>query len=383
MSIVDKAAELGWPTLDDLSTAVDPRAVHLMPAEHPALGLSLSDDGILEVALSHIPTAAELQALEQCTGCQVAPVIVTPEVLAVLTERARRVADVPPEDVLASIPTGGTAVIRSGAPMLLLTEGGGVKASPDRLTAAEIDSLAGFLLASGTRDAEVRFRDRRWAVHYRVSQGTPSLVLRELLDQLPAVGLPAELASWVPRAGLVVVATPAGHGRSTLARQLVAHVCSAAPATRVVVVDARASEPVVARQPVTHRVLGTDVNSVAQAAREATADVSDVVVCDVVDYTADDVAALLAAAAAGALVIVTVPAVSHDLALSRLFSAVPGPAAGALLRVLAGTLLFTVVQRLVLDPSTGRAGADATVWSPDAETHRAFLSGVWHRGGVQ
>jgi twitching motility protein PilT len=131
----------------------------------------------------------------------------------------------------------------------------------------------------------------------------------------------------------------------------------------VVIDDPMEFEHVHGRSLVEHFEVGTDTSDVATAIRSARRIGADVIVVGQL-AAADARQAALLAAASGALVIVTFPAVSLDLAVAAMVAAYPEPEQAAARQMVASTLAAALVITLVPTSQGSRRAYELLMCGP-------------------
>ncbi len=210
---------------------------------------------------------------------------------------------------------------------------------------------AGELDAAGEADFALAVAGvGRFRVNVHRQRGTYALVARRVPSSLPgfdALGLPPQVPRLVEEPdGLVIVAGPAGSGRSTTAALLIDHLNRTRHASILTVEDPIEYLHADVCSIVTQREVGADTPSYADAMRRVTRHDADVVfVGELVDTPTAH--AVVAAAGRGQLVITTMAATSAAGALAQLVELLDGLPLRAARRILAGCLRGVVCQRLV------------------------------------
>lgn len=256
---------------------------------------------------------------------------------------------------------GGSGLhLSAGAPPAVRADGKLVRLELAPLTTARLEQLLLPLL--GTR-RRLRFAEGseidcavavEGAGRFRVSlyrvRGEIAAVLRPIPPGVPSLkelGLPPWVLSFLGRPqGLILVAGPAGHGKTTTLACLV-DIVNATRHVNVVTFE-ELVEHVHQHQlsNVNQREVGTDTPSVAEGLRRVARLDPDVIVVDELREP-EAIAAALAAAAAGRLVIAACTAPDVPGALERLVEAFPAERQPAIRWRLAAALLLVIAQRLV------------------------------------
>lgn len=197
----------------------------------------------------------------------------------------------------------------------------------------------------------------RFRVHVSRQRTGLQISLRAVARELPSIrslALPDDVAAaaQLPR-GLVLVAGPPGHGKSTTLAALVDAVNADDPRYVVTVEDPIELVHAQRRCFVVQREIGAHTRSWADAVSEAIGSEADVVVIgDVRDRHA--ARALLSACDAGCLVLATIRAPGAGKARDRLVSLVPEDERAAARRTLARTVRTIIGQTLVPSADRGR-----------------------------
>lgn len=196
----------------------------------------------------------------------------------------------------------------------------------------------------------IRLRARYYAKHPGIAAAFRLIPRRP--PTLSELGCPPGVQRLAERrAGLVLVAGPAGEGKTTTAAAMIAHI-GRTRACHVLTIESPIEfvhEP--ARAQITQREIGTHAPSFAAALEGAAREDADVVfVSDL--SSGPDLARAVDLALGGLLVLTTVPSSSAAGALERLVTAVSPEQQPRLRAKLAGALAGVVVQHLV--PSTDR-----------------------------
>ncbi len=228
------------------------------------------------------------------------------------------------------------------APMLRV--GGELRTSGDPLDAEtlsrELGQVApGDVRAAWTEGGAATFTYRDGGGRVRASLARdhrgPSAALRLLIGEpvgLDRLGAPRELAGWLERRGLVVIAGAPGSGKTTLLASLLA-----ALGERRIVAISDVIEIVHASPWISQRAIGTHVASAAAGIAAAMREGADAIAVDAV-LGADGASHVADAVAAGHLVLVVVPAASAVGAADQLAELVAPDRRGALKRGFLGAV---------------------------------------------
>lgn len=377
------ATELGYTVLTDPAHPIADDAARLLPLHHPALGIAVTDS-VIHVVFDHIPTGAEILALERATGRQVAVSVCTPTTLAALKARCAAPRDGAADilNLLAALPPTFTSItlIPGRAPHYKkperVTPGNAVHpASAQPLLSAE--SIEAFVAWAGVSEhapAVCALAGSTWRVSVHRAGGTQLVDLHRVAphdtpNTRPLARALADLDT-VDR-GLVLIATPHGHGRTTLLNELSLR-ASARLSTGHDIEDLAHihldAPPLTHSQPgTTHYSLGVDHASVAAAVQSAMRRRTRIVTVDVDRYSSSDLQETLAAALSGALVFISIPA--HDLssALTALLLDVDDSKRQSIRAGLAACFQAGVAQQLH-SGATGRIPVLETWWRNPALT---------------
>lgn len=200
-------------------------------------------------------------------------------------------------------------------------------------------------------DLAIQFKDiARFRASYYVKHSGIAASFRMVPARVPTLtelGLPEVLWNLADRrGGLVLIAGPAGSGKTTTAAAMVDHVNKTRPSHVLTIENPIEFVHEPNRAQVTQREIGTHVPSFATALRSAPRENPDVLV--VSDYPlGEDVEPLFKLASDGILVIATVPAGGTASAIERMTSGVPTEKHGRLQGMLADCLAGVVVQHLM------------------------------------
>jgi len=251
-------------------------------------------------------------------------------------------------------------IISAGSPPVLRKEG--------KFLFTKMDSLSG----EGTRDliyaalgsdrVERLESDRELHFTYAVRENRPCLgsvyfergdvtaVFRIAPSSVPLpakLGLPSLVADAVRSTqGLVVIASPPGHGKSTALGSLVELINSEREAA-VLTIEERVTHPFVNRKSVIHqREVGRDTLSFRNALRAAVRQDPDVLVVDPMN-DAETIRRVVAFAGRGHLAIASMEADYVIEALEKLLDAAEGKEAASFRRQLGALLLVVAAVRLL------------------------------------
>lgn len=253
-------------------------------------------------------------------------------------------------------------LVRLDAPAL---DAGGVVAfltatlHPAQLAQLDARGDADGAAAHGGAGAPYRVHAYRYAGGIRVA----IRLLAERVPELDALALPTAVAALAERpAGLVLFAGPTGSGKTTALAALVDRVNRTADRNVVTVEDPVEYVHAPLRSLITHRELGRDVSDYAGALRAVLRADPDVVVIGEMRDRAT-MAAALAAAETGHLVLATVHTNDAAQTVDRIVDAFPPEAHAQVRTQLAAVLAGIVVLRLVRrrDGRGRRAAAEVLV----------------------
>ena len=251
-------------------------------------------------------------------------------------------------------------IVSAGSPCVLRKEGKFLAARPDTLSCDDARNL--LYAALGPERVERLEKDRElhftWTTREKhaclgdvyFERGAVAAVFRiaPSAAPLPAkLGLPSLAADAVRSAqGLVVVASPPGHGKSTILASLVELVNSEREAT-VLAIEERVTHPHANRKSVIHqREVGRDTSSFAEALASAGRHQPDVLVVDPVN-DAGTLRTVLAFTGHQRLAIISMEADYVTDVLAKLLEATEGPDSESLRRHLASSLLVVTALRLI------------------------------------
>lgn len=199
-----------------------------------------------------------------------------------------------------------------------------------------------FAYAYGTR---ARFR-----ANYLVKTSGMGAVFRTIPSKIPTVeqlGLPEAIVRLAERrAGLVLVTGPTGSGKSTTLAALVAHINHTRPGHILTIEDPVEFVHAPVRCLVTHREVGLDTPSFADAIRSAGRENADVIL--VGELRGQETMRLaLSLASFGVLVFATVHTNSAASTIDRFVNAFPNSQQGAIRGMLSDALAGIVAQQLL------------------------------------
>lgn len=368
---LERARRLGFPVVTDLEPELDPVAARLLPAEVDAVAVS-RHDGTLEVLVDEVPTAATIESYERLTGHQVSVAVTHTATLERLRLRASRPDGVPDlTSILAQLPADATrAVLRVGqSPIVQTPQGVAPDAAWGPLSADTIEDLAEFLCGDSDRKV-VAWAGRRWAVRRTLAAGTTVLTLAATTDTrstLSDLGLPATLSTAADRThGLIVVASPSGHGKSATLAALTARAAASRPGWVRVITDIPDATVISRRADLSLTVVGIDMPTAAAAVDSAVADGATVIAVDVPLTSSADVEAVSRAALAGPLVLVAVPAPTVAHALVALTAPLDSPARPGAFAALGAAYQAGFAQRLYPGSAGGLTPAVEQWWRTPA-----------------
>ena len=274
---------------------------------------------------------------------------------------------------------GGSALhLSPGQPPMMRLREGLTPLGRASLSSGRIMSLLGELLDTHRKRLlaerkEVDFAHPhgdlvRFRVHAMTKASGPGAIFQTIPTTIPSpenLGLPESLVALATRpSGLLLIAGPAASGKSTTIASLLSHL-NAHTSSHICTIEAPVEFILAPRRgQITHREVGVDTPSFADAATSALREDADVVyLAELPDATTLEAA--LDLAAAGSLVLTTVRANSSAGALDRLTDVLRSTELPRLWRRLSDTLAGIVIQQLVDTPDgSGKVAVHEVV--PDA-----------------
>lgn len=257
-------------------------------------------------------------------------------------------------------------IVTAGSPVFLRVRGELVPEG-DPLTPEQVAELVFSLM---TERQQARFEEAReldfalgfpglgrFRFNAYYARGYPALVARPVPPEprpLEELGLPENLPALLAhRAGLLLVAGPAGSGKSTTLAGMVRHINESRAAHIITIEDPIEYLHSPRRGTVSQREVGTDARSFATALRSALRQSPDVIVIGEV-RDGETASTMLVAAETGHLVLASLHAHTAPEAVDRLLSLFPEEGREKARHSLAQNLLGVLVQQLV--PSLSQEG---------------------------
>lgn len=360
------AAAAGYATLHDPAVAVDPAAARMLARDDRAVGLTIAGDVLLALT-DEVPTPARFAELEAASGLAITVMVTTPEILTHVRQRATSVLPGQPSLILGGVLSeaescGASDVLLACGRRPALRVHGGTRTLEvfPHLAPEDVDEAVRWFAGPNGATRAVPAGTSRWRLRAATSGGTPVVTLR----RLPAapvraedLGLPTALVQAAAAThGLMLIASPAGGGRTTTAAGVIDRINATRPVHVVCVADPVEYTHRPRSAVITTLGVGTDVPSPAEGIRTATDIGADVVELDIRD--AATARAAVDAAVAGHLVVATVAAVSAENALRHLIALLPDAERAWALEAVASTLRVVAAQQLL----TTTAGATAAVF---------------------
>jgi twitching motility protein PilT len=192
----------------------------------------------------------------------------------------------------------------------------------------------------------------RFRVQVHRERSTPSLVIRHIPDTLPTLdelGLPEWLEGITQAAsGLIVIAGPSGHGRTTSLHALVHRINSCRTRQIVTIEDPLEYIHRSIMSQISQREIGKDVTSYVEGIQQARKHGADVIVVGELS-SPDVIMESLAAAQSGRLVLTALEACNARQALQHLIRSVPSPMKSEGKSVMEEVPFFILAQKLLMD----------------------------------
>lgn len=304
---------------------INPEAPRLLTNARGAVPVDVAD-GVLHVVADHTPTPAEFEQWSATSGLDISTTVVSPTEFGQVAAAAQRSFDTTAPLAVGQILAGAE---QQGATDVLLVTGdrprariSGLFAPMDnhpRLSAADVLE-AGEWLAAGQSEALANYGQSRWRVELTKASGLPMLAARRLPSTVPDLadlGLPPGVLSvTADNTGLVVVAGPAGSGRTTTAAALAGRLASDGGHLAAVVSGQQEYRMKPGVSAVVHKTV-PDPADLRAAVRSAVRCGASLIVVDHPDVAASTAAAA-DAANAGVQVLMTLPALSAQAAAETL-----------------------------------------------------------------
>lgn len=256
---------------------------------------------------------------------------------------------------------GGSALhLCAGMPPAFRVDGRLVHLEAPPLTAPRIEEL---ILPQLTPPQRARFEQRAevdcalaapgmdgFQVNLYRTHGRVTAVLRRIPETVPSLkelGLPPWLFSFVSRKqGLILIAGPSGHGKTTTLASLVDVINSTRRANIIILEDPVEYTHAHKLSHVNQREVGSDTPAFAEGLRQILRQDPDVIVIGAL-RDPESCAAALAAVESGRLVLAALPEPDVPGAIDRLIDAFPERQRDQARRRLAAALLLVFAQRLV------------------------------------
>jgi len=232
-------------------------------------------------------------------------------------------------------------------------------------------------------DLAIQFKDvARFRASYYVKHSGIAASFRLVPSRVPSLtelGLPEVLWRLADRrSGLVLVAGPAGNGKTTTAAAMVDHVNKTRPAHVLTIENPIEFVHESLRAQITQREIGTHTPTFAAALKSAPRENPDVIVLSELPGP-DDIETVLKLASDGILVIATVAASSATSTLERVVLGVPPERQSRVLGILAECLAGLVVQHLVRAADGKSRVAAHEVLVSNAAITTIIREGQWPR----
>ncbi len=373
-----------YSSIDDLGQFRFP--VNALPCrillKYRAIPLHVGDR-VIELAMESPEDTAAIYQVETLTGKRVEPVRLDPGYLSHILDRlsAERVpAGYGPVDsrgyeedsILSPLfemlvnSEGSDLIITDGASPWLKTPLRMERTGFPEVTAIECVRYAkslmnedqweqflarGFARFSRENRAHGRFRVQVWRV-----RSVPSLVIRHIPDPIPTLdelGLPEWLKGITEAAsGLIVIAGPSGHGRTTTLHALAHRINSCRTRHIVILEDPLEHLHRPAMSQISQREIGKDVTSYVEGIKQARRYGADVIVVGELS-SPEVIMESLAAAQSGRLVLTTLEACNTGQALQHLIDVVPMPRKSKAKSLLEEVPFLILAQKLLIDEYGG------------------------------
>lgn len=379
-STVENAIERGWPTLLNADVALEAAAARLLPASFAGVAIRVQDERLL-VAFPRIPHTSEVAATEALSGLLVTPVVASDDTVETLRARIRSARNDFPTTVPAVL-----ARVPDWADQVTLTVGIAPRfSSPHEVESdAEVSALneddlrqaRDFVSAGSVHRIVFTEKGQRW----RSNQVGNSLIFSRVAGvaaDFDELGLPGEVRSLERcEAGLVIIASPARQGRTTTLFSLLDGINADRGARVHVITESREVALVQRTAAVDLTVLDESPEiDPAQLVTDLALSGAGVIAVDVTRPGHALTEACVAAASAGALVLVTVPAGSVGAALSVLTSTAPAGRLPALRDLLGSVFSGGHAQvSIQSQPRTSRRLA-SELWWPTPALRAAIKEG--------
>jgi twitching motility protein PilT len=265
---------------------------------------------------------------------------------------------------------GSDLHLKVGSPPIIRVDGSLRRVGEASLTAEETGRLAGLVMPPERRAAMLEQQEADFAFslpgvgRFRVNvfrqRGSASIVMRRVRVGSPSfeeLGLPPvirDLAD-VPR-GLVLVTGPTGSGKTTTLGAMIGHINNSRPVHILTIED-----PIEVLHPdrvasVNQREVGVDTENYVIAMRAAMREDPDVILIGEM-RDQETVAAALAAAETGHLVLSTLHTIDATETINRIVDFFPPYQQHQIRVTLSGTLRGVICQRLVVRTNGGRIPA--------------------------
>ena len=357
------AQKAGFLVLDNPDHPIDPSAARLVPADVPAIGVSIAGD-VLAIAVGHLPSPAEFRLLEQLTGMAITIVVAVEPAWSALRAAATRTDDAP-----RNVGPALSAAVERGASDVHLSVGGppvfriNGELTPlenwPALSAADLESTATWVAGDnfgkeGDVDCAVTYAGARWRVSVYKQRQSLAMALRRIPGTPPHIdelGLPQSVLKFgTLTQGLVLFCGPTGSGKSTSLAALVDRINRNRACHILTIEDPVEYVHSSAMSLVHQREVGVDVTDFAQGLRAALRQDPDVLLIGEL-RDLETISTALSAAETGHLVLATVHASSAAGAVSRILDSFPANQQSQVRAQLAVSLQGVVAQKLLPSPS--------------------------------